>query len=145
METAQNLLMYGLFAFFGFIGFMVIIAMLFGHRVIKKWDFEAEFRNDKGREIAEFEIELSKVDKKETDFTLKVEFWVRHEAVRQDSLIQVYLDDELVMEGRAKEAGLARFGKEELRSNLSDPQPGQSCAIFCDGAEILREVLQKDN
>ena len=145
MDAIFNLIMYSLFGFFGLIFLLVVLAVLFGNRVIKQWDYQAEFRNDRGKEIAEFEIELSRIDKKEPDCTLKVEFWLRHEALKVGTKVQVYLDDELVMEGSATDVGRIRLGKQDLRSDLNDPRPGQICVIKCDGDELLRETLRKEH
>ena len=96
MAQTQNYFMYAMFAVFGFIGLIFLLAMLFGRRVIKKWEYEAEFRGESGREIGDFEIELSKVDKQEPDFTVKVEFHFRNDAIKAGSTVQVLLDDRLV-------------------------------------------------
>ena len=47
IETAFNLFMNLALGLIGFIVLLFVLAILFGKRVDKKWEFEANFYNDK--------------------------------------------------------------------------------------------------
>ncbi len=83
------------------LGFLLLIvfALVFGKRVKKKWEYEAEFRDEAGREFGEFDIELSQIQKQEPGYTLKAEFHMRHELLGHLQTVQVFLDDLLMLEG----------------------------------------------
>lgn len=50
-------------SFFDLIAVLFIFALIFGKRKVKKWEFEAEFRDSSGREFGGFDIELSHIAK----------------------------------------------------------------------------------
>jgi hypothetical protein len=115
MDTLFSIVLYILYGFFGLILLLFVLAMLFGKRIKKKWEFEAEFRDAKGREFGEFDIEMSRVEKEEPDFSFKAEFKLRHESLEVGQRLQVYLDETLVMEGTVSAAGRIRLGQEAVR------------------------------
>ena len=82
METLFDIVKYAFFGFFGLILLLIVVVVLFGKRIRKQWEYEADFRDADGREFGEFEIELSRIEKEEPDFTLKAKFRMRHPALK---------------------------------------------------------------
>ena len=144
MEIVFTLLKYVIFGFFGLLGLLIVAAILFGDRIIKKWEYEAEFRNADGREFGEFDIELSRVEKKEPEFSLKAKFRMRHDSLKLHSTVQVFLDDLLVLEGMVKNAGRIFLTRDDLQNNIEDAQAGQLCRVVCGGNELFAEELVPD-
>lgn len=131
-----------MFGFFGLIGVLIVVALVFGKRVRKQWEFEAEFRDDKGREFGEFEIEMSRIEKEEPDYTLKVSFRMRHASLQQHQTIQVFLDDEAVLEGMVKKAGEIYLDNKHLRNRVESVQAGQRCRVVSGGLDLfIAEIL----
>lgn len=131
----------------GFVGLLValvLLAVVFGKRVIKKWELEAEFRDDSGREFGEFDIEMSRIDKKEPEFSLKAGFHMRHESLREHQTVQVFVDDLLVLEGMANKPGWIRLNNDNLVNEITDAKAGQLCRIVVGGAEMFAEELVPD-
>jgi len=91
---------------------LIVFALVFGKRVKKKWEYEAEFRDEAGREFGEFDIELSQIQKQEPGYTLKAEFHMRHELPGHLQTVQVFLDDLLMLEGEVTHAGRVRLGSD---------------------------------
>ena len=89
MDTLFSIVVYILYGFFGFLLLLFILALLFGKRIKKKWEFEAEFRDDDGREFGEFDIEMSRIVKEEPDFSFKAKFKLRHESLEAGQVCRV--------------------------------------------------------
>ena len=118
--------------------------MLFGKRIKKRWEYEAEFRDASGREFGEFDIELSRIEKEESTDSLKAGFHLRHPSVRQHQSVQVYVEDRLVMEGLAEKDGYIRLGTEDLKAALDEPLEGKVCRVLVGGTEVASEPLKPD-
>lgn len=131
-------------SFVGLLVGLVLLAVLFGKRVIKKWELEAEFRDDSGREFGEFDIEMSRIDKKEPEFSLKAEFHMRHESLREHQAVQVFVDDLLVLEGTVNKPGRIRLNNDNLENEITDAKAGQLCRIIIGGTEVFAEELVPD-
>lgn len=144
MDTLFSIVVYILYGFFGLILLLFVLAMLFGKRIRKKWEFEAEFRDDKGREFGEFDIEMSRVEKDEPEFSFKAEFKLRHESLEVGQRIQVYLDDTLVLEGTVSAAGRIRLGQEAVVTEVTDASAGQVCRVVYGGLERFAEPIKPD-
>ena len=123
---------------------LIALAILFGKRVKKQWEYEAEFRDSSRREIGEFEVEFSKIEKEETHYTLKVKFHLRHAAVRQHQAVQVFIDDTLVLEGLASKDGYVRLGNDHLQAELNEPLLGKICRVVSGGQEVVNQALKRD-
>ena len=123
---------------------LIVLALVFGKRIKKKWEYEAEFRDAKGREFGEFDIELSRIEKEEPNYTLKAEFDMRHESLGHLQTVQVYLDDLLILEGLVTEAGRVRLGSDRIQNQISDAPIGRICRIVCDGEELFRQEMVRD-
>lgn len=128
----------------GIIVGLVVLAMVFGKRIEKKWEFDADFHDERGREIGEFEIELTRIAKEETDFTLHAKLKLRHPALQAGGTVQVHLEGVRVMEGPVEQAGFVRLRTEHLCAEIKDPAKGQICVIHIDGSELLKSTLYPD-
>ena len=144
MDTLFSIVVYILYGFFGLILLLFVLAMLFGKRIRKKWEFEAEFRDEKGREFGEFDIEMSRVEKEEPDFSFKAEFKLRHESLEVGQRIQVYLDDALVLEGAVSKAGRIHLGQEAVVTEATEASAGQLCRVVYGGLERFAEPIKPD-
>jgi hypothetical protein len=144
MDMVFNVFFYGIAGFFGLILVLVMLALLFGKRVIKQWDFEAEFLNDRGREIAEFEIESSRIEKEQPDFSTKANFQCKHAALAVGDEVAVYLDDVKVMAGQVENAGRIRLTIAHVLDPSLTPEAGQNCTVKRNGELLLEQVLRKD-
>ena len=144
MDAFFSLLKYLVFGFFGLIGLLFLLALVFGKRVIKQWEYEAEFHDDNGHEFAEFDIELSRIAKEETEDTFKAEFRLRHPSLEAGQRVQVFLDDTLVLEGNSEMAGRIRLGAEHIRTPLESASAGQLCRVLWGGREQFAAAIVRD-
>lgn len=144
METVFSIFLYLFYGFIALIAVLIFVAVVFGKRVIRKWEYEAEFRNDAGREFGELELKMSKIEKEEPDFSLKAEFWLRHDLLQPHQTVRVYLDELLLMEGMVSDAGRIRLGNDHLQTEIDEPGAGQTCRVECGGTEIARAELMPD-
>jgi hypothetical protein len=143
-ESVINLLFYIGSGFIGFLVLLFFLALIFGKRVKKKWEFEANFYNDNKKEIGEFDIEMKKYAKEEGDFRLDAKFRLKHPELKPGRVVQVFLDDILVMEGVVKKEGRIILGNEYLKHEIKDAETGQMCRVTCSSIELFSEPLQKD-
>ena len=88
MEFVFTLFKYFVFGFFFLIVFLFAFAAIFGKRIKKQWEFEAEFRDAKGKEFGEFDIEMSRIEKEEPDYTFKAKFRMRHASLEMGKTVQ---------------------------------------------------------
>lgn len=144
MESIFAILKYLVFGFFGLIALLVVVVLVFGKRIKKKWDFEAEFRDASGRKFGEFDIEMSRIEKEEPDHTFKAKFRMRHDSMQLHQTVQVYLDDTLIVEGMVSEAGKVFLGKENIRNQVDEARVGQQCRVIVAGQELFSEPLKPD-
>lgn len=144
MEILMMIAKYLFFGFFGLLGFVIVLAIVFGDRIKKKWEYEAEFHDDRGREFAEFDIEMSRIEKKEPDYSLKAKFKMRHASLAVHTSVQIFLDHLLVLEGMVKEEGRIRLNSQDLKVDSIDAQAGQMCRVICGGQEILAQEIVPD-
>ena len=63
MENVFSMVLYLIYGFLGLLAVLFVLAMLFGKRIRKQWEFEAEFRDAAGREFGELDIESSRIEK----------------------------------------------------------------------------------
>lgn len=144
MDTVFTVVKYLFFGFFGLIALLFVLALLFGKRIIKQWEYEAEFRDESGREFGEFDIELSHIAKEETNDTFKAEFKMRHESLAVGQRVQVYLDDSLVLEGSVENEGRIWLKDKHIVTQLSEAQTGQVCRVVWGGVERFSEAIVPD-
>lgn len=144
MDTLFSIVLYILYGFFGLLLLLFILALLFGKRVKKQWEFEAEFRDASGREFGEFDIEMSRIEKEEPNFSFKAKFKLRHDSLDVGQRVQVYLDDMLVMEGVVESAGRIYLKDEAIVNALSEARKGQVCRVVYGGQEQFAEPIRPD-
>lgn len=144
MEMLFDIIKYTFFGFFGLILLLVVIAVLFGKRVRKKWEYEADFRDANGREYGEFEIELSRIDKEEPDYTLKAKFRMRHASLKQHTTVQVYVDETLVFEQMVETEGRMYAQRAKLVNPVDRVSEGQRCRVVVGGTEIASAEFHPD-
>ena len=144
MEILTEMFEYGFYGFVSLILLLIAIASLFGKRVRKKWEFEADFRDAEGREFGEFEIELSMIEKEEADYTLKAKFAMRHPALTQYATVQVYIDKTLVLEKMVETAGRLYVRQAAPVNRVTSVSEGQSCRVFVGSTEIATAEFHPD-
>ena len=136
--------MYILYGFFGFLLLLFILALLFGKRIKKQWEYEAEFRDDSGREFGEFDIELSQIQKDEQEPTFKAEFRLKHASLEAGQRVEVYVDDVLVMAGNTEVEGRIYLETDAVVTPLAQASAGQICRVVYGGQERFTEPLKPD-
>jgi len=144
MDALFSIVVYILYGFFGFLLLLFILALLFGKRIKKKWEFEAEFRDDDGREFGEFDIEMSRIVKEEPEYSFKAEFKLRHESLDVGQRVQVYLDELLVMEGEVETAGRILLRKDAVVNEATKATAGQICRVVYGGLEQFAQAVRPD-
>lgn len=144
MDTVFTVFKYLVFGFFGLIGLLFLLALIFGKRIIKQWEYEAEFRDESGKEFGEFDIELSRIAKEESEDSFKAKFRMRHESLEVGQRVQVFLDDALVLEGNVEKAGRIWLTEEQIVTSLSSAQQGQTCRVVWGGVERFSEQIVPD-
>ena len=144
MGVISTILEVLVFGFIGLVAALIGIALIFGKRIRKEWEFEAEFRDERGREFGEFDIESSRIEKQEPDFTLKAKFRMRHAALQPHKVVEIYLDDLLVLQGSVNEAGRIRLDNRNLRNTPTAVAAGQTCAVAIGGSTMFSEPLRPD-
>ena len=148
LETVVDLFFsiakYLFIGFFSLLGFVIVLAIVFGDRIKKKWEYEAEFHDARGREFAEFDIEMSRVEKKEPNYSLKAKFKMRHTSLAVHTTVQIFLDQLLILEGMVKEEGRIRLNNQNLKIDAVEAQAGQMCRVICGGQEILAQEIVPD-
>ena len=144
MNSLFSFFKYAFFGFFGLLLLLVVFVLLFGKRVRKRWEFEAEFRDIGGREFGEFDFEMSKIEKEEVEYSFKAKFRMRHESLPKGALVQVYLEDLLIMQGHVTKAGQVLLRDSAVVSDVKDPEAGQVCRVVWGGIEQFRAPIKRD-
>ena len=144
MDTFFDIVKTVLFGFGALLLALFVLAFLFGKRVRKQWEYEADFVDADGREFGEYEIELSRVEKEEPDYTLKTRFRLRHEALKQHATVRVYVEDTLVLEQMVETEGrVYSRGKPPLNA-VDTISAGQVCRVTIGGTEIASAEFHPD-
>jgi hypothetical protein len=144
MEIVFTIFKYFVFGFFFLIVLLFALAAIFGKRIKKQWEYEAEFRDTAGKEFGEFDIEMSRIEKEEPDFTFKSSFRMRHESLREGQEVQVYVEDLLAMEGIVEKAGRVYLDRTKIVNAVSNAEVGQRCRVMLDDQEMFSATLEHD-
>jgi histidyl-tRNA synthetase len=144
MDYLFSTLNFLIFGFFGLLAILIVVALIFGKRIVKKWEYEAEFKDERGREFGEFDVEMSQIAKIDPDFTLKAKFRMHHTSLGLHQAVQVYLDDVLVLEGMVEKEGSVYLDNKNLQTEIDEPRVGQSCRVVCGGTEEFVAQLEPD-
>lgn len=129
---------------FGLIAIPILFVVVFGKKIRKEWEFEAEFRDATGREFGEFEIESSMIENEDTDFKLRANLKIRHESITPNVNVQVLVEDQVVFEGMTSDRGRAFFNTEGLTVETLTPEAGQRCVVLIGGSEVASANLEVD-
>ena len=143
MDLLFDIVKYVFYGIFGLIALLVLLAVVFGKRIRKEWEFEADFRDANGREYGEFEIELSRIEKEELDYTLKTKFRMRHPALKLHSTVRVYIDDTVVFEETVQTEG-RMFARGVPVNPVGKVTAGQACRVVVGGAELASAEFHPD-
>jgi hypothetical protein len=135
---------YGIIGLMVLLGLLIVAAILFGKRVHKKWEYEAEFRGADSREFGEFDIELSQIEKEEPQHTVKAKLRLRHPSLTEHQTVQVLLDKRLVLEGMVETPGRIFLKRTLGEGDVGAVHAGQMCHIRCGGTELAAEPLRPD-
>jgi len=141
MESIVTLVAYGIF---GLLALIIGLILIFGQRVIKQWEYEAEFRDEQGREFGEFEIELSQVQKEEPNPTVKARLELRHASLTEHKTVQAYIGDRLVLEGMVTTPGRISIRRQMGEGDAGRIADGHVCRITIGGSEQFEEPLRRD-
>jgi hypothetical protein len=144
LESIFDIFLYVVLGFFGFIVFLFLLAIIFGKRVEKKWEFEANFYNENKKEVGEFDIEMKRYVKENADFALEAKFRLKHSELVVGRVVQVFLEDKLVMEGTVEKEGRILLKNEHVKSEIENPHAGQVCRVLCSSVELFAEPIQHD-
>ncbi len=144
LESLFEIVRTGVLGFVGLLGTLFVLAFLFGKRVEKQWEYEADFLDARGREIGEFDIESSRIVGEGSDYALRAKLVLRHPGLVAGAVVQVHLDAERVMEGVVEKPGRVRLGLDHLTSKLDSPRAGQVCSVRCGDQELVAEPLARD-
>lgn len=144
MNLLFDVIMYSVFGVLALLAVLVVVTLVFGKRVRKQWEFEAEFRDANGREFGEFDIECSRIEKVEPDYTVKANLELKDAALTPGEAVRVFIDDTPVLEGTVTAAGYIRLKQEGLLPAAYSVRAGQRCIIAIGGREAYSEVLRPD-
>ena len=144
MDLIFSVVKYLAMGFFGVIGALFLLALLFGKRVRKRWEYEAEFHDASGREFGEFDIEMSRIEKEEADFRFKAKLRMRHASLEPHDTVRVVVDDRTILEGMVEKAGRVFLGQDHIRNTIDEPAPGQLCRVMVGSVELATTTLVRD-
>lgn len=144
MNLLIDVIKYSVFGVIALLAVLVVVALVFGKRVRKQWEFEAEFRDASGREFGEFEIECSRIEKVEPAYTVKAKLELKDAALTPGEAVRVFIDDTPILDGTVTAAGFIRLKQEGLLPAAHNVHAGQRCIIAIGGREAYSEVLRPD-
>ncbi len=127
----------------GFIG-LIVFAVLFGKKVESRYDLEAEFLDDDGKEIAEFDIKLWRYAKEAGNFQLKASFTWKDSQLSVGDKVQVFLQDLLVMEGIVEKATEIKLFKQHIKNTPDNAKQGNECRVLVNGNQRLCQAMIND-
>ena len=144
MELILSALKFLFVGFFGLIAALFLLALIFGKRIKKEWEFEAEFHDADGREFAEFDIEKSRIQKQEADYTVKPKLRLKHASLAPGRTVRAFVDDVLVLEGKVTSKGRVWFREDQVVNRPGNVAAGQVCRIEIEGGESFTAELRPD-
>jgi len=147
VPSMDILFMYLMYLVYGILGpllLLFVLALLFGKRIKKQWEYEAEFCDEAGREFGEFDIEMYQIEKDEPEPTFQATFKLRHTSIEAGQRVEVYVDDVQVMAGNAQKAGHIFLQSDAVVAPLQQGLEGQVCRVVYGGRERFAEPLRPD-
>jgi len=122
----------------------VVIAILFGKKVEKQYDLEAEFHDGNGKEFADFDLKSWRYEKEGGDFQLTAKFKWRDSRLALGSNVEVLLESQLILQGDVQNPGKIRLSNQHIVNQPESPQVGQQCQIRLNGEVVLEKALAQD-
>ena len=144
MDTLFDIIKTVLLGFGALLLALFVLAVLFGKRVRKQWEYEAEFRDANGREFGEFEVELSQIEKEEPQPTAKLKLKLEDPALTVGKLAVVKLNDQVVYEVPVESDGRVSGTAIRPAAEVSRPAEGDLCQVLAGGAVIAEAKLKLD-
>ncbi len=144
LSTILSYAGYGVAIFFGFLFLIFAVAIIFGNNIKKDWEYEAKFFINR-KEVGELDIEYSMIEKKEEKKHFKASFHLKHNDLKLNNSIQVFLDDLLILEGTVMKPGKASLGKNNIVAQVSEaPENYKECVVKCAGNTLIKGELYVD-
>lgn len=123
----------------------IVIAVLFGKKVEKQYDLEAEFNDEDDKEFADFDLSSWRYEKEGGEFQFEASFKWRDSRLALGSQVEVCLENQVVLQGTAEESGKINLhSKQHLANEPKSPQAGQTCQIKLNGEVVLEQPLHED-
>lgn len=148
MEFIFDIITYIVIGFFALIALLVVITVVitvvFGKRIEKEYDLEAEFHDEKGKEFAEFDLSSWRYQKEGGEYQFKASFKWRDSRLALDSKVEVLLENQIVLQGTVEKVGNIRLNNQHIVNQPENPQAGQQCQIRLDGEVVLEKALAED-
>ncbi len=144
MDLVFTVVKYIFMGLFGFVALAIVLALLFGKRIKKRWEFEAEFHDASGREFGEFDMELSRIEKEERDYRFKAKLRMRHDSLQPHDTVRVLVADQTILEGMVEKAGRVFLGNDHIRNTVEAPAAGQLCRVMVGSVELANATLVRD-
>ena len=129
--------------FFWLIGGLFVLAVVFGKRMERKWEYEAEFRDESGKEIGELDVEMSR-EKGADEYEPQASLVLKHASLAASEVVQVFIGDELVLEGSVARDGRVRLTSNDLMSDLGSTALGQICTVRRGDETLAEAPLARD-
>lgn len=105
------------------------LMLLFKKQVDRRWGYEAEFHDKWGNELGELDIQMLRIGGDAAEFLPHATLIFKHASLTAEDVIQVFIEDELVLEGRVTRDGRIRLTDGDLMSDLRSARTGQKCTV----------------
>lgn len=127
----------------GFVG-LIILAIIFGKKVESRYDLEAEFQDDSGKEFAEFDIKLWRYAKEAGEYQLKASFRWSDARLSMGDKVSVYLNETLILEGVVETASSIRLSSKHIQNSPENAKQGDECRVLLNGKLALKQSVLDD-
>ena len=102
---------------------LIILVVLFGDKVDKKWEREVSFHNEEGIEVGEFEIELKKNSNLDQEHMLYLSFKIKHTQLKSGDIIHIKTAGQTILSLDVRKDGKARHSEKH-------PESFQVCEVL---------------
>lgn len=144
MESILDAIQTGHLVILGVIATLFALTLLFKKQVDRKWEYEAEFHDKWGNELGELDIQMLRIGGDAAEFLPHATLVFKHAKLTAEDVIQVYIEDELVLEGRVTRDGRVRLTDGDLMSDLRSASAGQECTVRRRGEQLAAAALVLD-
>ncbi len=139
MEIIVSIVKYFFLGIFG----LFVFAILFGRRIEKLWDLEAEFIVNE-KECGELDLRKIRTAKTNDDYEYQVKFRLRDSRLTLGSEVEVFVGGELILSGCVEEDGFIALSNEHAKNVPESPTAGDTCRVLCSGQELFSQYLVND-